>query len=118
MLPRSHIEPLPQPLRFGTFWPTVGPIPAGLSAQPECALSVLTFHRQGQFFTTLSVPPPVLGGGTEIAILEDATGGPGRWLVPGLARQLLIRTRNIETLRRLTYLAERRSSPVDDNPSG
>lgn len=54
---------------------------------------------------------PAVGGGTEIVILEDATDGPGRWLIPGPARQILIRTRNIETLRRLAFLAERSSSP-------
>jgi uncharacterized protein YndB with AHSA1/START domain len=54
---------------------------------------------------------PAVGGGTDIVIVEDATDGPGRWLVPGPARQALIKKRNIETLRRLAYLAEQGSSP-------
>jgi uncharacterized protein YndB with AHSA1/START domain len=54
---------------------------------------------------------PAVDGGTEIVIAEDATGGPGRWLVPGRARQALIKKRNIETLRRLAYLAEQSPSP-------
>ncbi len=46
-------------------------------------------------------------GGTEIAIREDATAGPGQWLVPGPVRQVLIKARNREVLRRLALAAER-----------
>lgn len=49
------------------------------------------------------------GAETEVTITEDATSGPGRWLVPKPARDLAIAWRNTETLRRLAYLAERRN---------
>jgi hypothetical protein len=44
-------------------------------------------------------------GGCEVSISEDVTDGPTRWL-PGPARRVLIDVRNVETLRRLTGLAE------------
>ena len=44
---------------------------------------------------------------TSVSIVEDATGGPGR-LVPRPLRQALIGPRNVETLRRLAWLAEGR----------
>jgi uncharacterized protein YndB with AHSA1/START domain len=43
--------------------------------------------------------------GCEVAMSEDARSGPGR-LVPGPARSALIGPRNVESLRRLAYLAE------------
>lgn len=45
-------------------------------------------------------------GGCRIEIREDATHGPGT-LIPGPVRQLAIAPRNVESLRRLSYLAER-----------
>ena len=51
------------------------------------------------------------GGGTEVVIEEDAAAGPGV-LVPRPVRGVTFRWRNIETLRRLAYLAERRTSPA------
>lgn len=45
-------------------------------------------------------------GGCEIRMLEDATHGPGR-LMPKPLRQIAVVPRNRESLRRLTYLAER-----------
>jgi uncharacterized protein YndB with AHSA1/START domain len=48
------------------------------------------------------------GGGTEVTIREDAVSGPAR-LVPAPVRQLGVVPRNKETLRRLSFLAERRS---------
>jgi hypothetical protein len=44
--------------------------------------------------------------GCRIVIREDATHGPGT-LLPRPLRQLAIAPRNVETLRRLAYLAER-----------
>ena len=44
--------------------------------------------------------------GCQIVMREDATHGPGR-LIPGWVGQLAIAPRNVETLRRLAYLAER-----------
>lgn len=46
------------------------------------------------------------GAGCRIVMREDATHGPGR-LIPQPLRQLAIAPRNVETLRRLVYLAER-----------
>jgi hypothetical protein len=47
-------------------------------------------------------------GGCRITMLEDATHGPTR-LVPPLLRRPALKARNIESLRRLAYLAEGRS---------
>jgi Polyketide cyclase / dehydrase and lipid transport len=47
------------------------------------------------------------GGGTRVVIEEDAVSGPGK-LVPLPARAPGIKWRNVETLRRLAYIAERR----------
>lgn len=48
--------------------------------------------------------------GTEVVLEEDVTSGPGL-LVPKPVRDLAIRHRNVETLRRLTYVVERRTRP-------
>ena len=45
---------------------------------------------------------------SRVTIVEDAVKGPGR-LVPKVARQAGIGPRNIEAMRRLAYLAERRA---------
>jgi uncharacterized protein YndB with AHSA1/START domain len=47
------------------------------------------------------------GGGTRVVIEEDAVSGPGK-LVPKPARAPGLKWRNVETLRRLAYIAERR----------
>ena len=49
------------------------------------------------------------GTGTEIVIGEDAVRGPGT-LVPRPLRGVALKWRNVETLRRLAYIAERRPS--------
>jgi hypothetical protein len=49
------------------------------------------------------------GAETEVVIEEDAAAGPGL-LVPKPVRGISFRWRNVETLRRLAYLAERRAS--------
>ena len=46
-------------------------------------------------------------GGTEVTIKEDAVAGPGL-LVPKPLRDVQLAWRNVETLRRLAYVAERR----------
>ena len=48
------------------------------------------------------------GTGTEVVIEEDAERGPAT-LVPKLLRDPALRWRNVEALRRLAYLAERRT---------
>ena len=47
-------------------------------------------------------------GGCGITLREDAVEGPGT-LLPKPARDVMIHLRNVETLRRLTYLAEGRA---------
>ena len=47
-------------------------------------------------------------GGCGITIREDAIEGPGT-LLPKPARDVMIHLRNVETLRRLTFLAEGRA---------
>lgn len=47
------------------------------------------------------------GEGTRVTIEEDARTGPGR-LVPAPLRHVPLTWRNVETLRRLAYVAERR----------
>lgn len=47
------------------------------------------------------------GSGSDVSITEDVTSGPGR-LMPKPLRDPQIGWRNVETLRRLAYLAERR----------
>jgi uncharacterized protein YndB with AHSA1/START domain len=49
------------------------------------------------------------GAETTVTIEEDVYSGPAA-LVPGPVRRPLIRWRNVETLRRLAYLAERRQA--------
>lgn len=46
-------------------------------------------------------------GGSEVTIREDAVAGPGR-LVPKVLRDPQLAIRNVETLKRLAYIAEGR----------
>ena len=48
-----------------------------------------------------------VGAETDVTIEEDATGGPGR-LVPKLLRDPPLAWRNVEAMRRLAYVVERR----------
>lgn len=50
-----------------------------------------------------------VGADTEVVIEEDVVAGPGH-LVPKPVRAVALRWRNIETLRRLAYIAERRTA--------
>lgn len=47
------------------------------------------------------------GSDTRVSLTEDAVSGPGAW-APGLVRKPMIGWRNLETLRRLAFIAERR----------
>ena len=49
--------------------------------------------------------------GTDVELEEDAVAGPVR-LLPGPVRRLMFRVRNVETLRRLAYVAEGRRQPT------
>ncbi len=55
----------------------------------------------------VSIELEAVGARTRVRIREDVVSGPGR-LVPAPLRHLPLAWRNIETLRRLAYLAERR----------
>ena len=57
----------------------------------------------GEAVTILSLNE--YGAGTRVVIEEDAVSGPGK-LVP--MRRPGVKARNVETLRRLAYIAERR----------
>jgi uncharacterized protein YndB with AHSA1/START domain len=52
-----------------------------------------------------------VGEGTLVEMVEDAASGPGL-LVPKPARDLGLHWRNVESLRRLAFLAERRADPA------
>ncbi len=49
------------------------------------------------------------GADTLVEIAEDAVSGPGV-LVPKPARDLMIKVRNVESLRRLAFISERRAT--------
>src|SRR3712207_2440032 len=49
-----------------------------------------------------------LGSTTRVRIREDAVAGPGA-LVPSVVRQPVLKWRNVETLRRLSYVTEGRA---------
>jgi uncharacterized protein YndB with AHSA1/START domain len=57
----------------------------------------------------VSIRLTAVGGGTEVVIEEDVTSGPAR-LVPRPVRNPPLHWRNVEALRRLAFLAERRAS--------
>jgi len=61
----------------------------------------------GEAEVTIRLAPA--DGGTNVDIDEDATDGPGT-LVPSVVREPGIRWRNVESLRRLAFLAEGRSA--------
>ena len=60
----------------------------------------------GEAHVTLRLSPA--GSGTEVVIEEDAASGPAR-LVPGPLRSAGMKWRNAEALRRLAFVAERRT---------
>ncbi|NMI01028.1 SRPBCC family protein [Pseudonocardia acidicola] len=79
-----------------------------LSSEPERELVLLaSVAPMGRAPVHLRLAPTA-GGGCEITMAEDVAEGPAR-LIPGPVRQALIAPRNAETLRRLCYIAERRS---------
>lgn len=59
----------------------------------------------------VTVTLEAVGADTRVVIEEDAVSGPGR-LVPKPLRDVPLRWRNVETLRRLAYVAERRAAGV------
>lgn len=61
----------------------------------------------GEARVLIEVAPSPSGSGCRVRVTEDADRGPGT-LVPRPLRTGVIGPRNVETLRRLTLLAERR----------
>jgi hypothetical protein len=70
---------------------------------------VLNAHAwpAGRADVTISLRPH--GADTEVVMEEQAVSGPGS-LVPRLAQDPLLNWRNVESLRRLAFLAERRAT--------
>jgi uncharacterized protein YndB with AHSA1/START domain len=66
----------------------------------------------GEALVTLHLHPS--GAHTEVVIEEDASSGPGR-LVPEPIRRKMLEIRNVETLKRLAFVAENR---VRDSAQG
>jgi uncharacterized protein YndB with AHSA1/START domain len=66
----------------------------------------------GEAVVSLTLEP--VGARTRVVMEEDVAGGPGR-LLPSVLRSPAIDWRNVESLRRLAYLVERR--PVTE-PAG
>ena len=62
----------------------------------------------GEARVLIEVEPEHAGSGCRIRVTEDADKGPGT-AVPRTVRSALIGPRNVETLRRLILLAERRA---------
>ena len=60
----------------------------------------------GEAEVTITLRPSA-GGETEIVMTEDASKGPAR-LVPRPLREPLLTWRNVESLRRLAFIVERR----------
>lgn len=62
----------------------------------------------GEARVLIEVKPDRAGSGCRIRVTEDADKGPGK-AVPRPVRSAMIGPRNVETLRRLIFLAERRA---------
>lgn len=62
----------------------------------------------GEARVLIEVDPAASGDGCRIRVTEDANKGPGT-LLPRPVRSAVIGPRNVETLRRLAFLAERRA---------
>lgn len=65
----------------------------------------------GEARVTLHVRPS--GAHTEVVIEEDVSSGPGL-LVPGPLRRRMLQVRNVETLKRLAFVAEGRGAGTPD----
>jgi uncharacterized protein YndB with AHSA1/START domain len=78
-----------------------------LDVQPGTMLSLRArAWPTGEATVTIHLRPA--GAGTEVVLEEDATSGPAV-LVPKRLRDVSLRWRNVEALRRLAFVAERRT---------
>ena len=92
-------------------WPlTLDDVTEVVSSTPGVRLE-LEAHAwpAGRADVTITLRPQ--GAETEVVIEEQAVAGPGA-LMPKVAQDPLLHWRNIETLRRLAFLAERRQQQV------
>jgi uncharacterized protein YndB with AHSA1/START domain len=79
------------------------------ASEPPHRLALTVRGRPfGEAAVEITVTPEA--GGSRVVMLETPVSGPGKWLHNPVSELLLVR-RNVETLARLTTLAERRTSP-------
>jgi hypothetical protein len=73
----------------------------------------LTLTVKGRPFgeATVTIELAKAPGGTTVTMYEAPIKGPGKWLHNPVTEALLVR-RNVETLARLTAIAERRTRPA------
>ena len=81
-----------------------------VEAKPE---TLLTLRARGWPLGEASVTIRLTasGAGTDVVIEEDAVAGPGT-LVHEPVRRLILKVRNVETLKRLAFVAEGRREPT------
>ena len=74
----------------------------------------LTLHARAQpsGVARVTIHLEALGAETRVVIEEDAVSGPAV-LVPKIVRDVSIKWRNVESLRRLAYVAERRANRLE-----
>jgi hypothetical protein len=91
-------------------WPVIGArLHHSIGTWPLLPGSMLTLHARAWPTGTAGVTLRLdaVGGETDVTIEEDAVAGPGR-LVPKPLRDVPLAWRNVESLRRLAYIVERR----------
>lgn len=84
-------------------------------ARPHHATLRVRAWPAGEGEVTLACTPE--SGRTRVVMTEEVTSGPAR-LVPKPARDPALHVRNMETLRRLAYLAEHRTPQGEAAPGG
>src|SRR4051794_41057870 len=108
-----------KPHHWAGIWPAVVNDETGVleSAPPRRLRLQAKGWPAGEATVELRIEPA--GNGSKVTLVEDVTRGPGHYL-PKALRQPPIALRNAETLRRLAYMAERRTAPDDGHqgPAG
>ena len=97
---------------LGTWPILVNDITEVTDATPGALLS-LTAHARPTGTAAVTIRLEPVGTDTRVVIEEDMVSGPASW-VPAPLRHLSLSWRNVETLRRLAYLAERRAMRSPD----
>jgi uncharacterized protein YndB with AHSA1/START domain len=83
-----------------------------LEVEPPSRL-VLHAHGWPGGMARVTLTMAATEGGTDVTIEEDVEAGPAK-LVPAPVRHLQLGLRNLETLRRLSYIVEGRVAPRPD----